>query len=68
MGTNANSREVISEEIEAFINGEAKFGVTSEVRGFFTVWTFLTRLPGPTWVDHHPGYVSFLYRTVDVRM
>ena len=28
-----------------------------EVRGFFTVWTFVTRLPGPTWVDHHPGYL-----------
>jgi hypothetical protein len=25
------------------------------VRGFFTVWMFVTRLPGPTWVDHHPG-------------
>lgn len=47
----------ISEEIELFLNGEAKFGVTSEIRGFFTIWTFLTRLPGPTWVDHHPGYL-----------
>ena len=28
-----------------------------EFRAFFTVFTFLTRLPGPYWVDHHPGYL-----------
>jgi nicotinate-nucleotide--dimethylbenzimidazole phosphoribosyltransferase len=30
-------------------------GWKHEVRAFFTVWTFLTRLPGPA--DHHPGYL-----------
>ncbi len=51
------SRDCISNEIELFLRGEAKFGFQSEVRGFFTVWTFLTRLPGPKWVDHHPGFL-----------
>lgn len=57
MGTKATSRDVISAEIQAFLSGEAKFGWLSETRAFFTVWTFITRLPGPTWVDHHPGYL-----------
>lgn len=57
MGTKATSREVISEEIVAFLEGEAKLSVTAESRAFFTVWTFITRLPGPVWVDHHPGYL-----------
>jgi nicotinate-nucleotide--dimethylbenzimidazole phosphoribosyltransferase len=57
MGTKATSRNVISAEIQAFLSGEAKFGWLSETRAFFTVWTFITRLPGPTWVDHHPGYL-----------
>lgn len=44
-------------EIDAFVRGEAAFSLTAELRAGFTVWTFLTRLPGPTWVDHHPGYL-----------
>ena len=55
MGTHIHSRKVISNQIQQFIKGEGKFGFWAEVRGFFTVWTFVTRLPGPTWVDHHPG-------------
>ena len=57
MGTKATSREVISQEIVAFLEGEAKLSVTAESRAFFTVWTFITRLSGPVWVDHHPGYL-----------
>jgi len=57
MGTNINSREVISEQIQQFLHGEGRLSTKAEVRGFFTVWTFVTRLPGPTWVDHHPGYL-----------
>ncbi|KAI2509963.1 phosphoribosyltransferase [Fragilaria crotonensis] len=57
MGTKATSRDVISQEIVAFLEGEAKLSITAESRAFFTVWTFITRLPGPTWVDHHPGYL-----------
>lgn len=56
MGTLIGSRQVISQEIQDFLDGEAK-SVTAEIRAFFTVWTFITRLPGPTWVDHHPGYL-----------
>ena len=57
MGTNINSHEVISDQIQAFLRGEGRLSFKAEVRGFFTVWTFVTRLPGPTWVDHHPGYL-----------
>jgi len=55
--TKITSRNVISSEIQSFLSGEAKFGWISEIRSFFTIWTFITRLPGPTWVDHHPGYL-----------
>lgn len=51
MGTNVNSRQVISDQIQQFIHGEGRFTPKAEVRGFFTVWTFVTRLPGPTWVE-----------------
>jgi len=50
-----NSHAVITNQILDFIHGEGKFSFWAEVRGFFTVWMFVTRLPGPTWVDHHPG-------------
>ena len=56
-GTKINSREVISQQIQTFLHGEGRFAPRAELRGFFTVWTFVTRLPGPTWVDHHPGYL-----------
>ena len=29
-----------------------------EFRAFFTVFTFLTRLPGPYWVDHHAVHLG----------
>jgi len=35
------------DEMEQFTSGDAKFGVMSETRAFFTVWIFLTRLPAP---------------------
>ena len=57
MGTKATTRSQVSAEITEFLNGEAKLSPKAETRAFFTVWTFITRLPGPTWVDHHPGYL-----------
>jgi nicotinate-nucleotide--dimethylbenzimidazole phosphoribosyltransferase len=57
MGTHTSQREVISQEILDFLNGEAKLGWTSETRAYFTVWIFITRLPAPMWVDLHPGYL-----------
>ena len=57
MGTRATTRSQVSAEITNFLNGEARISVKAETRAFFTVWTFITRLPGPTWVDHHPGYL-----------
>ena len=57
MGTKATTRSQVSAEILEFLNGEAKLSPKAETRAFFTVWTFITRLPGPTWVDHHPGYL-----------
>ncbi len=56
-GTIIKCREVITEEIQKFLLGEGRLSPEAEVRGFFTVWTFVTRLPGPVWVDHHPGYL-----------
>jgi nicotinate-nucleotide--dimethylbenzimidazole phosphoribosyltransferase len=53
----STSRDAILDEIHAFVQGEARWSVHAELRAFFTVWTFLTRLPGPIWVDHHPGYL-----------
>jgi len=35
------------DEMEQFTSGDAKFGVMSETRAFFTAWIFLTRLPAP---------------------
>jgi hypothetical protein len=52
-----NSDEVVSSEIQEFINGEGKCSFWTEVRAFFTVWIFVTRLPAPSWVDAHPGYM-----------
>ena len=57
MGTKATTRSQVSSEITQFLNGEARLSLKAETRAFFTVWTFITRLPGPTWVDHHPGYL-----------
>ena len=66
-----NSHAFISRQIQEFIHGEGKFSFWAEVRGFFTVWMFVTRLPGPTWVDHHPGkpclsVLTFPMSTVDI--
>ena len=55
------TRDTIDEEITQFLQGEGKLGwgasVRSELRSFFTVFTFITRLPGPVFADHHPGYL-----------
>jgi nicotinate-nucleotide--dimethylbenzimidazole phosphoribosyltransferase len=57
MGTQATTRSQVTAEITEFLTGEAKMSPKAESRAFLTVWTFITRLPGPTWVDHHPGYL-----------
>eukprot|EP00593_Proboscia_inermis_P010654 CAMPEP_0171317664 /NCGR_PEP_ID=MMETSP0816-20121228/82473_1 /TAXON_ID=420281 /ORGANISM="Proboscia inermis, Strain CCAP1064/1" /LENGTH=78 /DNA_ID=CAMNT_0011811209 /DNA_START=18 /DNA_END=250 /DNA_ORIENTATION=- len=45
------------DEMEQFTSGDAKFGWSSEIRAFFTVQIFLTRLPAPMWIDLHPGFL-----------
>lgn len=56
-GIGSLSQTKVHDDIRLFLNGEGRFSVKAETRAFFTVWTFITRLPGPTWVDHHPGYL-----------
>lgn len=68
LGT-AGPHEQVSDEIAAFIErrstkNDASFGrlcglLRAEVRAWWTVWIFLTRLPAPSWVDLHPGYLMF---------
>lgn len=31
--------------------------IQREIRCIFTILMFLTRLPGPIYIDHHPGYL-----------
>jgi len=54
-------KSLISAEIRAFIAGTdgngGSLGLRSEYRIFFMVWTFVTRLPGPAWIDLHPGFL-----------
>jgi hypothetical protein len=57
IGTNASSREQVLDEITNFLTGEGKLSFAAETRAFFTVWIFITRLPAPTWVDLHPGFL-----------
>ncbi len=52
-----STAERIDAEIQAFLSGAGKLSARCEARSFFTVFTFITRLPGPTWVDHHPGFL-----------
>ncbi|KAL9185075.1 hypothetical protein ACHAXT_002852 [Thalassiosira profunda] len=58
---NYSSSRQISAEIRAFLDGTdgngATLGPRSEFRTFFTVWMFLTRLPSPSWIDLHPGFL-----------
>jgi len=53
----ASNKKQIADEIAAFLSGEAAPSVRSEFRTFFTIWMFLTRLPSPSWVDLHPGFL-----------
>ena len=53
----SSSREQVAQEIVDFLQGEGKWSLRAETRAFFTVWIFITRLPAPTWVDQHPGYL-----------
>lgn len=53
-------RSQISSEIQAFISGTDGNNASSprsEFRTFFTIWMFLTRLPSPSWIDLHPGFL-----------
>ena len=58
---NLSNKSQISEEIQSFINGtddnNATLSPQSEFRTFFTIWMFITRLPSPSWVDLHPGFL-----------
>ena len=52
----------ISSEIRAFLSSSGDGtgrtgGLRSEIRSFFTVWMFVSRLPSPSHVDLHPGYL-----------
>jgi cobalamin synthase len=52
------SRREISSDIRAFLSGDdGTTGPESEIRSFFTIWMFVTRLPSPSDVDLHPGYL-----------
>ena len=53
----SSQKEQISDEIKSFLSGDAALGIRSEFRTFFTIWMFITRLPGPSWVDLHPGFL-----------
>eukprot|EP00986_Skeletonema_menzelii_P010187 scaffold4868_cov83-Skeletonema_menzelii.AAC.6 len=59
---NQTNRTQISDEIRAFLAGTNSGGgiialFKSEFRTFFTIWMFITRVPSPSWVDLHPGYL-----------
>ena len=52
-----SQKDQISDEIKSFLSGDAALGIRSEFRTFFTIWMFITRLPSPSWVDLHPGFL-----------
>ena len=67
---NYAAKQQISAEIQAFLSGKVisdggggdsdgatKTSSHSEFRTFFTIWMFITRLPSPSWIDLHPGYL-----------
>jgi adenosylcobinamide-GDP ribazoletransferase len=65
---NQTNRTQISAEIKEFLAGTSSTtngrggGIftalfKSEFRTFFTIWMFITRLPSPSWIDLHPGYL-----------
>mmetsp|Transcript_2171 Transcript_2171/g.3209 ORF Transcript_2171/g.3209 Transcript_2171/m.3209 type:complete len:398 (+) Transcript_2171:105-1298(+) len=61
---NQTNRTQISAEIKDFLAGTTNGGgwgivslLKSEFRTFFTIWMFITRVPSPSWVDLHPGYL-----------
>lgn len=53
--TTTTASTTVDEEIQTFLHRPTS--VKDELRSFFTVWAFVTRLPAPTWSDHHPGYL-----------
>jgi nicotinate-nucleotide--dimethylbenzimidazole phosphoribosyltransferase len=63
------TRIIKKDEIDARGSGTTenfdtyRFSLKSEIRVFFTSLMFLTRLPCPSFVDHHPAYIlrSMLY-------
>lgn len=49
------TRDQVHEEIRSFI--DAPFTLRNEHRSFLTIIMFLTRLPVPTTIDLHPGFL-----------
>ena len=47
----------VERDVKEFIASRNGISVKGELRAFFTLLTFFTRLPGPAWTDHHPGYL-----------
>ena len=47
----------VERDIVAFMSAHNGISVKGELRAFFTLFTFFTRLPGPAWTDHHAGYL-----------
>jgi Cobalamin-5-phosphate synthase len=56
------SSDTIHQEIHDFLYPKEQtmtlyLMICREIRCLWTILTFLTRLPGPTYVNHHPGYL-----------
>ena len=49
----------IHEDIKRFLQSNRWYNLSAELRSFFTLWIFLTRLPAPDFlrIDLHAGYL-----------
>ena len=46
----------VERDIGAFL-ADGRLSLRGELHAFFTLFTFFTRLQGPSWTDHHPGFL-----------
>ena len=53
----------VEKDIAAFL-ADSVLSLRGELRAFFTLFTFFTRLPGPSWTDHHPGFSCGVWHTL----